>query len=94
MLVRSTCAYNLRKGDPFAAYNSSRHFIIGNGEVQITKKEYVNNIKIIDGNRIEFIAENKSFKVEITGFDISRKDLYVKTRKLKDNQVILDIKNG
>ena len=94
MLVRSTCAYNLRKGDPFAAYNASRHFIIGNGEVQITKKEYVNNIKIIDGNRIEFIAENKNFKVEITGFDISRKDLYVKTRKLKDNQVILDIKNG
>ena len=94
MLVRSTCAYNLRKGDPFTAYNSKRHFVIGKENVQITKKNHVSNINIIDGNRIEFIAENKDFEIEITGFDTSKKDLYVKTRKLKDNQFIVDIKNG
>ena len=49
---------------------------------------------MIEGNRIEFIALEEDFTVEVTGFDTSKKDIYVKTRKLKDNIAIKEIKNG
>ena len=94
MLVRSTCAYDVRRGNPLQAYSPERHFIINKGNVKISKKEKIKDLQIIDGNRIEFIALDEDFTVEVTGFDTTRKDIYVKTRKLKDNIAIKEIKNG
>ena len=94
MMVRSTCAYNVRRGNPFKAYNPERHFEIGDGKVKVSKQTKIKNLKILDGNRIEFIALEEDFELEVTGFDINRKDIYVKTRKLKDNSEILKSKNG
>ncbi len=94
MLVRSTCAYNVRRGNPILAYSPDRHFQINQGEVKVTKMEKIKDLKVIDGNRIEFVALEEDFAVEVTGFDTSRKDIYVKTRKLKDSLDIKKIKNG
>ena len=94
MLVRSTCAYDVRRGNPLQAYSPERHFIINKGNVKISKKEKIKDLQIIDGNRIESIALDEDFTVEVTGFDTTRKDIYVKTRKLKDNIAIKEIKNG
>ena len=94
MLVRSTCAYNVRRGNPILAYSPDRHFQINQGEVKVTKMEKIKDLKVIDGNRIEFVALEEDFTVEVTGFDTSRKDIYVKTRKLKDSLDIKKIKNG
>lgn len=94
MLVRSTCAYDVRRGNPLQAYSPDRHFIINKGSVKVTKKEKIKDLKVIEGNRIEFIALEEDFTVEVTGFDTSKKDIYVKTRKLKDNIAIKEIKNG
>ena len=94
MLVRSTCAYDVRRGNPLQAYSPNRHFIINKGNVKVTKKEKIKDLQVIDGNRIEFIAMEEDFTVEVTGFDTSKKDIYVKTRKLKDNLTIKEIKNG
>ena len=81
MLVKSTCAYNLRKGDPFFAYNS-KGILLLEKIVFKYKKNHVSNINIIDGNRIEFIAENKDFEIEITGFDTNKRSL-CKNEKFK-----------
>ena len=62
--------------------------------IVVTKKEKIKDLQVIDGNRIEFIAMEEDFTVEVTGFDTSKKDIYVKTRKLKDNLTIKEIKNG
>ena len=94
MLVRSTCAYDVRRGNPLQAYSPERHFIINKGNVKISKKEKIKDLQIIDGNRIEFIALDEDFTVEVTGFDTTRKDIYVKTRKLKDSIAIKELKNG
>lgn len=94
MVVRSTCAYNVRRGNPFNAYQPERHFKINQGSVRITREEKVKDLKVIDGNRIEFIALEDNFVVEIKGFDTSKKDIYVKTRKLKDPIELRLVKNG
>ncbi len=94
MLVRSTCAYNVRRGNPLLAYSPERHFQINQGNVKVSKKDKISDLKVIDGNRIEFIALDEDFTVEVTGFDTERKDIYVKTRKLKDSIEIKKIKNG
>jgi|688.fasta_scaffold137907_1 hypothetical protein len=94
MVVRSTCAYNVRRGNPFNAYQAERHFVINQGSVKITREEKIKDLKVIDGNRIEFTALTDDFVVEVTGFDTDKKDIYVKTRKLKDPPELKAAKNG
>ena len=63
------------EGNPLQAYSPNRHFIINKGNVKVTKKEKIKDLQVIDGNRIEFIAMEEDFTVEVTGFDTSKRYL-------------------
>ena len=47
MLVRSTCAYDVRRGNPLQAYSPNRHFIINKGNVKVTKKKRLKIYKLL-----------------------------------------------
>ena len=51
--------------------------------VKVTKKEKIKDLQVIDGNRIEFIAMEEDFEIEVTGFDTSKKRYLRQNKKIK-----------